>query len=706
LPLMLYPLLGMSMFQLARFMQEKPSRVVLLGAEDVLAHADLTPLVSAAFPQRFSSGLFADIDRARLLRIVSVPGAPPAGADRQTVQQWARRAITSGKCDAVVWFPPDFVERLEAFTQQVGQSLGRVEIPGPEVLYSTAQERSQIANLRLAPALRRWTERIGEQKLEQQGISAQVIRPFELQEADLAETVGRRGIAMWAKVLPVVLIIWAMTGAFYPAIDLCAGEKERGTLETLLTSPAERSEIVLAKLTTTMVFSIATAILNLFSMGVTGWWLLSRLPQFGPPPVGSILWMLVVLVPVAALFSALSIALAAFARSTKEAQYYLMPLLLVTMPLVMLPMTPAAELNLGNALIPISGLVLVLRCLVEGRLGENWPMVFPVAAVTLGCCWLAIRWAVEQFRSESVLFREAERLELRLWLRHLQRDRQPLPSAAAAAFCGILILVVRFFLSLGADQPRSFAEFAWVQTISQITIFVVPAVLLALLLTTRPGRTLAIRPRGLAACLFAPLLAILLHPVVKRLQVATLELYPPPAGMSQFLGQLQQMIDAAPLWQVLVVVALVPAVCEELAFRGFILSGFRQLGSTWRPVTYAALFFAMAHPVFHQQIVAFVVGLVIGYLAFTTRSIWPAVLFHLVHNSLTLIVGRLLAGPAGDLPSVAAILGSEHRLGWLYGMPVVVVCGVLALGLMLFIASAAASEEQEFDPHVPDTGSA
>src|SRR4029078_2366108 len=158
--------------------------------------------------------------------------------------------------------------------------------------------------------------------------------------------------AAWSKLLPFVLLLCALTGAFYPAVDLCAGEKERGTLETLLSSPAERIEIVWGKLLTIMLFSIATALLNLASMGLTGSLILSQLPNLGPPPALAIVWLLVALVPVAALFGALCLALAAFARSTKEGQYYLMPLILVTMPLCILSMAPGVELNFGNSLIP------------------------------------------------------------------------------------------------------------------------------------------------------------------------------------------------------------------------------------------------------------------------------------------------------------------------------------------------------------------
>ncbi len=243
-------------------------------------------------------------------------------------------------------------------------------------------------------------------------------------------TKQRRKAAVWSKMLPFVLIIWALTGAFYPAIDLCAGEKERGTLETLLTSPAERSEIVAGKLLTVMLFSMATSALNLVSMGVTGIFMFQQFQslgegfEIGMPPLRAGLWLLLTLIPVSALFSALCIALASFARSNKEGQYYLVPVMLVCLPLLILPMSPGVELSLGYSLIPLTGLVLLLKSLLEGDYLGALPFVPPVLIVTGLCCVLALRWAIDQFNKESVLFRESERLDLKLWLQ-APRSRPP-----------------------------------------------------------------------------------------------------------------------------------------------------------------------------------------------------------------------------------------------------------------------------------------
>ena len=125
---------------------------------------------------------------------------------------------------------------------------------------------------------------------------------------DVAPESSRRA-ALWSKVLPFIVLIWALTGAFYPAVDLCAGEKERGTLETLLCSPAQRLEIVWGKLLTIMTFSVATSLLNLASLGTTGTFLIMQMERqgaslgrsgIGTPPLSAVLWLLMALIPLSA----------------------------------------------------------------------------------------------------------------------------------------------------------------------------------------------------------------------------------------------------------------------------------------------------------------------------------------------------------------------------------------------------------------------
>ena len=208
---------------------------------------------------------------------------------------------------------------------------------------------------------------------------------------------------------------------------------------------------------------------------------------------------------------------AAFARSTKEGQYYLMPLFLVSMPLMMFPLVPGSELNLGNSLIPITGVILLVMSLVQGDYAETLRYFVPVTAVTLFCCHLAIRWAVYQFNQESVLFRESERLDPRRWILQLIRERRDTPSLAEGFFCVVLILIIQFFmqLALSANAPANpdFNFLVLLLFISQVVCIALPALLMTLIFTDRPRKTLLLvavakrddlRRRGAAGRAVAP----------------------------------------------------------------------------------------------------------------------------------------------------------------------------------------------------------
>ena len=644
LPLMLYPLLGMSLMQVTQFIREQPTKVLLIGFQEP---RDFPKLVrsDADGTQHFADELFSDVKSVRLLTL----DMRAAGATPEQVRAEAKKLVQDGEYAAVLYFPPDFNDKLFDFRKQLSrvdesksQASNEKEqprVPSPEVFYNTAKEKSQLAYRRLRDALDQWSDAIGRTNLASRNLPETTARPFEFQNEDVAEQ-SQREAALWSKILPFLLLIWALTGAFYPAVDLCAGEKERGTLETLLSSPAERGEIVWGKLLTVMLFSVVTAVLNILSMGITGAFALSKIDSFGAPPPLAPIWLFLALLPMSAMFSALCIALASIAKSTKEGQYYLMPLVLVTMPLVILPMAPGVELNLGMSLIPVSGVVLLLKMMLEGQYWEVLRYILPVTVVTGVCCLLAIRWAVDQFNSENVLFRESERGGLGVWFRHLLRDREDTPSIAGSVFCGALILTTYFFMSFAMRPPTNYDEFLRHALMTQIAVILMPALLMTAISVRSPRQTLLLRGTHWAAVPAAALLALALHPTALLINYLLQTLYPVNPELLKMSG----IMDGGNPYLLAAVLSLTPAICEELAFRGFILSGFRRVGNTWRAIFLTSLFFGLSHAsIMQQAISAGVLGLVIGYVAVQTGSIFPGMAFHATHNAAAVLLTSWVA---------------------------------------------------------------
>ena len=699
LPVLLYPLLGTAYFEMVQFQTQKSMSVLVVGGKQ-LAGKEHPALIEG---DTFSAELFGGPHGADLLTLEMAPDDQPldkAEAD-------ATRLVQAKKFDAALIFPPDFAQRLDAYRKAIqdgtnarstgfsrkpaqkppegGTTNAIAEIPRPKIIYTTANERSLMACSRLTVVLDRWTEVIGKTNLAAGGLPAQAVRPFEVDSANLAGTAVGKSANIWSRMLPVLLLLWAMTGAFYPAIDLCAGEKERGTLETLLSSPAQRSEIVLGKLLTVMTFSTVTAALNLICVGATGSLIFRQMEGFGGPPLLAVLWLSLAVIPVSALFSALCLALASFARSTKEGQYYLMPLMMLTLPLAVLPMSPGVELNLGNALIPVSGLVLLLKTLLEGSYLQALRFLPVVLAVTLAACWLAVRWAVEQFNTESVLFRESERFAVGLWFKRLRRDRAATPSAAEGLACGVLILVLVFVFRSSIGMPADFAGFARIHFATQIAVFLTPAVLMAVVLTSSPRRTLLLKLPRWRMVPAAAVLAVALHPFIVAFGSLVVWLYPIAPEVQRQVDELQTLMGSGNIWLLVLCLAAVPAVCEELAFRGFILSGCRNLGNDRRAIVVSALFFGIAHGLLQQSINTFVVGLILGYLAVRSRSLLPGVVFHFLNNATMVLSAKVTLEMVQRHPALGLLVHPTSQ-GPVYQWPVYLFGGLTSLALLGWFA--------------------
>jgi sodium transport system permease protein len=715
LPLLLYPMMAIVMVQVTQFMSEHATHVKLIG---VPASAQLPHLLEGtSFHPDYSSQR-----ENRLLILTLEPSTERSGEmgeqdENPENADEIERDIRMGGYDAVVWFPSDFATRLLSFRdalQRADRDLDAdtsedifpaepAEIPSPAIFLNSANDKSRLAADRVEQVLLRWREAIIHENLRTRGIPKVAIQPFQFQHMDVAKEPSRRAV-LWSKFMPFVVLVWALTGAFYPAVDLCAGEKERGTLETLLSSPAERSEIVWGKLLTVMAFSMATSLLNMISMGATAMIFMRQfasageagaLLQIGPPPWSSVIWLVLALIPTSALFSALALAIAAFARSSKEGHYYLMPLLFIVLPLMLFPTMPMVELTLGTSIIPLAGLMLLLRAVIEGEFTQALAYFFPVTLVTAFCCWLAIRWAIDQFSSEAVLFRENERGGISAWIRHAARHRRATPTAFAAILGGLFLLVIKFLVAPSFGTPTTTTHLVVVLLFTQIGLIALPALLLTFLLTRNPGETLLWRRPRLATLFGAVALGVLLNPVILWLGVGVQRLYPLDTETLERLAPLARMIQSdLPWWLAVLLIGLLPAVCEELAFRGFILSGLRHLGHRWGAIVLSAIFFGLTHGVLQQQLTATLIGVVIGYLAVQTGSLFPAILYHFTHNSLLVLSTRIPARTLED----------QTWLAWIYTVrddslivhwPLAVVTGLAALGILAWFRQLPAQRSPE-----------
>jgi len=747
LPLLLYPLMGIGMFQMTAIFSEQPRTVVILGADELpplLLNGDqfarswfrlstdadklrvITDVEDPAAPKQTASDLANTESRHRLLeRAGKMRGLLTQRVQLESRLQKAREAhhpveinqiegqlhdlgetlgqmFTASDIQVLIIIPPDFKQNLEKLRAELAgrgaadRSPVPLDYPRPLIVQNSADEKSVIAHSRVSDVMRAWERALLRGYLRDSGLPEHLPTPVNPMAIDLAAA-DQMSANVWSKLFPALLVIMALTGAFYPAVDLGAGEKERGTMETLLICPATRTEIVLGKFLTVMLFSASTALLNLSSLGFTGKYMASlaatgpmaaRFGDLALPPIGSLIWVLVMLIPLASLFSALCLAFATFARSSKEGQYYLTPLLMVTMGLTVFCSSPAVDIEPFYSVIPVMGPALLLKGLLKatGPATDLYLYAIPVLLTSIGYSLVALWWAIDQFGREEVLFREAERFDLRLWFKHLLRDKEPTPSFTEAGFCFLLILMLQF-LSMksmqGAIQSSSAEDRSVLQIrlllVQQIALIATPALMMGLMLTTSLRKTFSLRWPGYGRLMWALLLPFALHPLTVELAASLHWFFPkPPPGLAEAIKLMSS--DSQPLWLVLLAMAVAPAICEEIAFRGFMLSGFSRAGKVGLAVTLSSLAFGIIHMIPQQVFNAALLGIVLGMMCVRSRSLIPGIAFHFVYNSLAILHGRM-----GKQVSDQGIYGwlFRHEDGMLRYQPALLCLAALAaIGLL------------------------
>lgn len=657
LPALLYPLIALFMLQVTQLTQNQvreAPRIALIDMPDRAAELLTRPLPGPA-PEAKPDGEAAGESKPR-------PRPPRAATvTLPSVDTAALRSLAL-ELDAA---PKDAQERRKRLRDDLLEQLRTHRLAGMVVLapreeagdparwlalYDTADARHDQARDAVDDAAADYGRELAKQRLADAGLPASVLAPVTVATSRLA-SVAEEVRTRIAGMIPLLLVILAAVGAFYPAIDLIAGERERGTLESLLSWPVSRRDLFLGKLLVTCAAAGASVVLNLASLALTMGLAGRQLAQAGADlggalstGLGSLAVCVVVLVPLTLTLGALSLALAGLAASAKEAQNYLSPLLLVVMVAALVAAVPDARPSLALDLIPITGSVLALK---ESLQGHSLPWLHLLLATGSSVCLAAVvvGWATRLLDSERFRYPGLVRAGWGRFRRWGERPAVPDGIEAmgvfAIAVAGMTLGSVIFADSLAPEKIAG-----------PLLVFILaPALVHAWLGAYRRDELFSLRTpsaldaaRGVVAVPFAILLSI---------GISNLQGQPPAdgdGGVSKIIAELSTYGIVVEL----LCVALAAAVCEELLCRGTLLSGLKRSLGPGTAVVVSSFLFAVLHLSPYRFLPQFALGIALAALTLRSGSIGPAMLLHAGHNATVLLLER--SGKAGALEALHPLL--------------------------------------------------
>jgi sodium transport system permease protein len=280
------------------------------------------------------------------------------------------------------------------------------------VIYNYSGElKSEIAAGKVDKSLKAYRDDVVRKRVVAQKLPVEVLNPFDVTQKNIAPPEKSGAALFFGGFIAYIVVFLCFNGGMHPAIDLTAGEKERGTMETILSSPIARAHLVIGKFLLVLTTALSTAALSVISMGISFALVNSFQPKTTQPGeegiamhigVGAALSVFIMAIPLAVLFSSIQLMIASFAKTYKEAQTYLVPLIfIVIIPAIaaMLPIDLTAKL----ALVPILNVSLLCKELVIGT--YHWNFIAIIFTSTCAYAAVALFLATKVFQRESVLFR-------------------------------------------------------------------------------------------------------------------------------------------------------------------------------------------------------------------------------------------------------------------------------------------------------------
>lgn len=556
---------------------------------------------------------------------------------------------------------------------------------GIEVLADNEEVRSDFAAARLSGAIDRVGERVLEERLRLRHLPESFVRPFSVTTADLSAPPSILG-----QILPLVLVLMTITGAIYPAIDLTAGERERGTLESLMVCPVPIIDLVVGKFLVVTTVAIMGATLNLASVTATvyfGGFDKVIAQTGGGLPLKQMLMILLCLVPFAVLMSAIMMGVCSYARTFKEAQNYVTPVILAVLIPGGIAAMPATQLSGIMLVMPVGNMVLLSR---EFLLGAAVPFasVSMVLLSTTLYAAAAVGVAASVFGRESVVFADAGSLKA-LFARAMIKPSSR-PSVSMALLIVALLFPVWFFVQ-SALSPTSGdgVEDLLAATARLMPAFfvVLPAAILLYWKVDLPA-SFALRLPSARHLLASVVIGLSAWVPAEEFNVLQAQWVGVPDALMKNFEMIQSGVAEMSLGTAVFYLAVVPAFCEELLFRGLLLSGLSAAARKWTAIIASGVMFGVFHFILFRFPVTTALGIVLALLCFNSRSILPGMIAHVLHNGIGVYTALH--------PTWRQTLGiPENEETWTHLPPL-----VLAIGGVLFLFGLMLAKGR-----VPDTTS-
>lgn len=502
------------------------------------------------------------------------------------------------------------------------------------VEYTSTNQNSDYTENALRKLADGYREELLTEQLADRGLTQEFLYPVTYESKDSVTVSESAGMSMGGSI-GMMLVVTIMLGAFYPAIDATTGEKERGTLETLLTLPVTNFQMIMSKYIAVSLFACVTAVLSLLSLGGSVLFLLGsalsgsseEILRFDPLVMaGWVPLLLLVVIVTALLITAFSMCFCVFAKSFKEANNYITPVMFVVMFASMAAMLPSLQLDYKAALIPIVNVSLLMKQVLAQQ------MNFSLVVITIGinfCYSVLIIWILaKMYDSENVLFNDGFQ-SFKLFEKRSEIKEGTVPGTGDLLLGVVVLFLLIMYLGTAVSVRSPFGG----TVVNQLLILAVP--LLAVWYMKSDVKTLfSLRMPSPKSMLGGVLLYIGTFWLMLVVSAGLAKLFPESV---QNLELSFEEILKQPFFLILLVTAVMPAIGEELFFRGFLCGSLRYRHGAFWGILLSSLIFGAFHMSLVKLLPTAMLGVCFAYIGYASGSIFIGMFLHFLNNLVSMV---------------------------------------------------------------------